>query len=330
MADANVSRIGQINQSGAVDALFLKVFSGEVLTSFEKTTVMEGKHNTRTITSGKSAQFPLIDRISAAYHTPGAEINGLDVNHNERIITIDQLLISHAFLASIDEAMNHYDVRGPYSTEIGRKLANQYDEHVLIEVMKASRTAENFSGSGYGEEFELGSGYDAETTANKAAALARYLFELGAKWDNLYLPQERYCLVRPQDYHVLVQNTDAINRDWGGQGSYSDGKVYSINGFQIISSPQLNTVAANVGTSGLYTYHGGNFSTVRACAFTPEAVGTVKLMNLATEAAYDIRRQGYLIVSKYACGHGVLRPECASTAIMAGTLGTFNHEGNGA
>ena len=53
MADAIVSRLGQINGSGAVDALFLKVFAGEVLTSFEKTNVMMGKHQVPTIANGE-------------------------------------------------------------------------------------------------------------------------------------------------------------------------------------------------------------------------------------------------------------------------------------
>ena len=55
MSNATVSRIGQINGAGAVDALFLKVFAGEVLTSFEQTNVMMDKHQVRTITNGKSA-----------------------------------------------------------------------------------------------------------------------------------------------------------------------------------------------------------------------------------------------------------------------------------
>jgi hypothetical protein len=37
----------------------------------------------------------------------------------------------------------------------------------------------------------------------------------------------------------------------------------------------------------------------------------VKLLDLAVESAYDIRRQGTLIVSKYAMGHGGLRGESA-------------------
>ena len=56
MANATAARIGQINQSGAVDALFLKVFAGEVLATFDRVNVMLDKHMVRTITSGKSAQ----------------------------------------------------------------------------------------------------------------------------------------------------------------------------------------------------------------------------------------------------------------------------------
>lgn len=53
MADAIVSRLGQINGAGAVDSLFLKLFAGEVLTSFEQTQVMMDKHMVRTITNGE-------------------------------------------------------------------------------------------------------------------------------------------------------------------------------------------------------------------------------------------------------------------------------------
>lgn len=55
MADATVQSIGQINLAGDDRALFLKLFSGEVITSFEKNTIMLDKHNVRTISQGKSA-----------------------------------------------------------------------------------------------------------------------------------------------------------------------------------------------------------------------------------------------------------------------------------
>lgn len=55
MADATPSRIGQINAAGDARALFLKVFSGEVLTTFNAQTVMADKVRTRNLSSGKSA-----------------------------------------------------------------------------------------------------------------------------------------------------------------------------------------------------------------------------------------------------------------------------------
>lgn len=55
MANANPSRVGQINSTGDARALFLKVFSGEVLTTFNAKTVMADKVRVRNIASGKSA-----------------------------------------------------------------------------------------------------------------------------------------------------------------------------------------------------------------------------------------------------------------------------------
>ena len=50
--------------------LFLKVFSGEVLTAFARNNIFnEQLHSVRTITSGKSAQFPVTGAATAAYHT---------------------------------------------------------------------------------------------------------------------------------------------------------------------------------------------------------------------------------------------------------------------
>ena len=53
MANAVASRIGQINKSGDVDALFLKVFAGEVLTAFEENNIMSDKQLVRGITNGE-------------------------------------------------------------------------------------------------------------------------------------------------------------------------------------------------------------------------------------------------------------------------------------
>ena len=55
MANASVSHIGQINAAGDLDALWLKVFAGEVLTAFEENNVFLPLTRVRTISNGKSA-----------------------------------------------------------------------------------------------------------------------------------------------------------------------------------------------------------------------------------------------------------------------------------
>lgn len=59
MSNATVQHIGSINSSDAnattQRSLFLKLFSGEVITAFEKHTLTLDKHNVRTISNGKSA-----------------------------------------------------------------------------------------------------------------------------------------------------------------------------------------------------------------------------------------------------------------------------------
>ena len=92
MANATASRLGQVNAAGGTDALFLKVWAGEVLTSFEQYTVTTDKHMVRSIPSGKSAQFPVMGRSAASYHAVGTEIVGTALNHNEKIITINDLM----------------------------------------------------------------------------------------------------------------------------------------------------------------------------------------------------------------------------------------------
>lgn len=47
-----ISNPGQVLSEDARDALFMKVFTGEVLTAFARTSVMMSRHQVRTISHG--------------------------------------------------------------------------------------------------------------------------------------------------------------------------------------------------------------------------------------------------------------------------------------
>lgn len=302
MANATVISLGQDNGAGALDALFLKLFGGEVLAAFEETCVTMDKHLVKTIPHGKSASFPATWKLAASYHTPGAEINGQAVTQSERVITIDDLLIAPWFIANIDEAKNHYDARSIYSVEAGRALANAWDKNVLQVGVLAARAAATVTGA------DGGSAITNASYKTDGAVLASGIFSAAQKLDEKSISEnDRYAFVKPAQYYLMVQTTALINRDFGGSGVYAEGSILKVAGVSIVKANHLPTT--NI-TSGPTAYQ-GDFSKTAALVMNKAAVGTVKLLDLAHEAAYDIRRQGTLGVSKYAIGHGILRPECS-------------------
>jgi len=87
MTNVTPSRLGAANLAASnatqANALFLKVFAGEVLTAFDETNVMKDLHVSRTIASGKSASFPVTGKANAAYHTVGTPLLGTQkIAHN--------------------------------------------------------------------------------------------------------------------------------------------------------------------------------------------------------------------------------------------------------
>jgi len=313
----DASRLGVVNTttdgSWAQDNnLFLQVFAGEVLTAFRKATIFEPLHTVRTIASGKSASFPIIGLNSAAYHTPGTMLIGSRVKHAEAVIKIDDKLTSNVFIADIDEAKNHYDVRAPYSTEMGNALAYTFDRNIAAMVAKAARTATNFN-------TDLPGGTRIKIVATSKAAitgaqLATALFSATQKMDENNLPEnDRYCVLAPAEYYKLVQTTDVINRDWGGAGAYADGTVLRVAGITILKSNHLPTTNRSA-ASGEQNDYSANFTDSVALAFNKQAVGTVKLMDLKMEqTGSDVHAlwQGTFMVASMALGTNILRPDCA-------------------
>lgn len=305
MANATVQAFGQINGSGATDALFLKVFGGEVITAFTENCKVMDKHTVRQIQHGKSAQFPATWKVSASYHTPGTEIVGQTSNTNERIIVIDDLLVAPVFIAKIDEAKSHFQVRGEYSKQCGLALANQWDKNVLqVGVLSARASATVTGGNG-------GSTLTSSGTLYKTSAtdLAAGIYATVQAFDEKDVPEgeTKNCFVKPAQYYLLAQSTNLLNRDWDGGGSYKDGKILRIGGADIVKTNHLPTTNISSGP----TAYQGDFTKTAALIMTKQAVGTVKLLDMAVDMNFDFRRRGTLIVAEYAIGHGILRPECS-------------------
>jgi hypothetical protein len=307
MANATPSRLGQANAAGDPQALFLKVFAGEVLTAFHRESAFRPRHMVRTIPSGKSAQFPVTGLASAAYHTPGAEIVGGTIRAGERVITIDDLLVSPSFIANIDEAMNHYDVRSIYSGEIGEALARAFDLNVGRTGITNARGASVITGLPGGSQ-QTDAGFVSDGTK-----LWQGIFNAGVTLDQNDIPQgDRYGFLRPVQYALVVMSEKPINRDLNGplgaDEGIQGGAVERINRIALVKTNNLPNLddSANLNIPANRRH---DYSVTQGLIQHRNAVGTVALQDVTMESAYDIRRQGTLMVGKYLVGHGELRPE---------------------
>ena len=311
MSNATISSIGQVNSAGTADALFLKVFSNEVLSQFVRENQLLGMSTVRTINQGKSATFPVTGTVTASYHTAGAEITGQAIKHNEKIINVDDMLLASSFVAELDELKLHYDIRGIYAKEMGQALAKTVDQNLLQLAVLGSQASATITGGNGGTEL-----IDADANTNSTSLIAS-IFEGIQKLDEKDVPNtDRVCVVSPDVYYQLANNDKLLNRDFSSlNGDFGKGTVVSVGGVPVVKSNTCVTAFADnssavSGTNNTYNVDASNHVAV---LFHKSAIGTVKLKDLVVETTYDPRRIGSLITSRMAIGSGILRPEaCVS------------------
>ncbi|HEY9439354.1 MAG TPA: hypothetical protein VIS29_12015 [Streptomyces sp.] len=336
MANANPSRIGQNQGTGATDALWLDVFGGEVFTAFEMAVKMKGKVRERTIGSGRSARFPAMYKAVGQYHVPGTEIAGQGLLHGEITLTTDDLLIAPAEIAQIDELKNHYDVRGPYASELGRALATIYDRMVSQSIIAASRGAELFAGDGGGSKVvqtDVGVSADFSTSGSDLWEAVKASVQA---MDVKDVPVEQipvYAAFLPAQWYLMATANMNVDRDFNG-GDVTSRKLALPNayGVEVIKSNALlfgkDVTAYNAGTNadGLVgkpndvryglpatfpsKYQGDNANT-KGIVWTDAAAGVLNLLGLQMEQEWDARRQVTFMLAKMASGAGPLRTKCA-------------------
>jgi hypothetical protein len=333
--DATLSRPGVINNDSGTwakdNALFLKVFSGEVLQSFKRNCIFSGFVQERTIQNGKSAQFPVTGRFSAKYHTPGKMIEGQgNMAQNEVVIKIDDLLIADAALYDLDEAKNHYDIRSIYSKELGQALAREFDKRIArvlalgARVTTSDLTANLPAGLSPDDPYRVGTRIDINKATPTPDDLVASVFAAAQALDEKDIPADGRCLVcSPEIYYTLIQSSRAVNFDFnqnGANGSYKEGQIAKLAGFNIYSSNHIKqgNVTAKAGEQG-YTFGGADtvlssvdMSKTKMLAFQKGAAGVLKLRDLSMQMTgndYNVMYQATLMVARYACGFGILRPE---------------------
>lgn len=314
----NPSLLGQANLSGTDTALFLKMFSGQVLTTYETACVFSKLVRSATIGSGKSFQFPAIGRADADYHVRGESIYDVtknylnNIEHGERVINVDRPLLSSVFTDRWEEMVNHYETAAIYAKELGDALARKEDKQLLQLIIKAARSGATLTSTQSAAPLDR-TGDVLTDAAMATTALKAHILEAMQILVEKDVPMNELILaVKPAQYYYLMDEGSLINLDYGGagNGSRAEGTIYKAYGFRVVMTNHMPSTVIAAATGELNDY-AGDFTDTVAVAFHPSCVGSVKRQGVTIEREYNVERQGDLVVAKVIQGHGILRPECA-------------------
>jgi len=226
--------------------LYLKLFSGEMFTGFQRETIARDLVMKRTLTNGKSLQFIYTGRTSAEYHTPGNSILGNSDKTPpiaEKTITVDDLLISSAFVYELDETLAHYEMRGEISKKIGYALAQKYDRLIFRAIAKGARQASPVSLTNFvepgGTQIRVGAGSNADDALDDDKLVTAF-YDAAAALDEKGVSDDgRVAVLNPRQYYSLIKGAGTnglINRDVQGTSLQSGNGVIEIAGIQIYKS----------------------------------------------------------------------------------------------
>ena len=246
------SRVGAKLGGSDKTELFLKLFSGEILTAFETNTVMKDLHTVRTISNGKQSSFPVSGIASASYHAAGQSLYAnaatalTEFQQTEKIISIDDMLIASTFVAEFDELQNHFDIRSVYSSELGKALAKRFDVATLKTLFAAANADANISG-----QTAAGTVIDASSGGlDSASEVIDALYSVATTLDENNAPEDgRFAILAPRTYYQLITAdssavvSPAINRDAGGVGSIASGVVPQVAGISLFKSNNFQSIA---------------------------------------------------------------------------------------
>ena len=354
-------RPGQSNSTGDARALYLKLFSGEMFKGFQYNAIARDLVMKRTLKNGKSLQFIYTGRTTAEYHTPGNAILGNTDGAPpvaEKTITVDDLLISSAFVYDLDETLSHYDLRSEISRKIGYALAEKYDRLIFRAVTRGARQASPITKTSFvepgGTQIRVGSTSNTSDAYN-SANLVNAFYDAAAAMDEKGVSTEgRVGVLNSRQYYELIQavgSSGLINRDEQGDTLQKGNGIIEIAGIKIFKSQNIPflgkygtayggttgvTDPGNTGSfvsptmedaeetdTGINNDYGAQTNFVNSCGliFQREAAGCVEAIGpqvQVTSGDVSVVYQGDVILGRLAMGADYLNPACA-VELYAGT-----------
>ena len=318
-SSAHLTRPAQNLGAGAVDALHIEQYGGEVEGTIAKLSVMQQFVSIKSVLGTDTISNDRIGKSSLQAVTPGVSPDPHVTQFSNVSVVVDTIVLARNNVALLDDFQARISVRTELGQEHGKEIAKFFDEAFLIQGIKGSLTSASGLPEGWkgGTSIELAAAND-ETDPDKLQRgiedMCLALEEGDQELDDAVI------FVRPAQYYVLLRNDKLMNQDYStGNGDVANGEVLKSNGIPLFKTNRLPHAAiaghflSNAGNSNAYDLAVGNETDVVALLLKPKALLAGETIPLTSDVYYERKELQWYIDSYLAFGVTTNRPDACGS-----------------
>lgn len=304
-----VTRPGQSNSAGAIDALHIEEFTGMVESTLLRKSVLKGWIPVKPVKGTSMLTSFAVGESTLQKATPGVVPDGTTNDFARRNIVVDTVVLARATLGLLEVFQTSYDARKEIAGEHGKKIAKFWDQSFFIQAIKAAQfTQSTFQSGGAagkplghfgGSQEVLAAAGDSQDPAKLYAAIAGLFTKMELK-DVDPQTDDVMIAVKPTEFYTLLQNEQLIDGSYKtSEGTEIKGMLLKGYGCPIVRSnnfPGGEVITAHMlSNAANANAYDGDFSKVVAAAFSPRALLAGETIPLESDVFYDKLSKGWFV-----------------------------------
>lgn len=319
---SSLSRPGQSLGVGAVDALHIEEYGGEVESTFVKKSFMKQYFKLKSIRGTSTVTNDRVGAVSLSAVTPGVRPDASVAQFDNVSVKVDTIILARNNVALLDDFQSHFDTRMELGNEHGKEIGKFFDEAFIIQAIKCALIVKGDGTGGTtqlpdgwfgGERVELAAGSDELDPTKLQRGLEDVCQGIEEKDVDL---DGAVILVKPAQYYTLLRNDKLVDSQYSlGNGNYAQGMVLKSNGLPIHKTNRIPTAAitghklSNTGNNAAYDLTTGDETDAVAIVMLPKALLAGETIPLTSKVYYMDSELQWFIDSYLAFAVTPNRPE---------------------
>ena len=322
---AQLTRPGQIDQTGDINATAVVEYSQKVQHTIERRSAVAGFVTPRSVRGTNTIGSFGFGKSTIGTVTPGEAPPATKNDVGKVTLSIDTVVYTRHALPLLEVFQTSYDARVELGIEDGTEMAKFIDQAFFIQAVKASllsdsaysATANKPAGFMGGSTVTLSASGDATDPAKLYQSFSDLFVKMEEK-DVVPRMDDVMIAVRPAQFYALQDSEQIIN----GQYVTSRGTVlenvaiFKAFGCPVVSSnnvPNTNITAHQLSTSANGNAYNADFTKLVGLAFSPKALLAGETIPLESDVFYDKIYKSWFVDSHTSFGVTPDRAEFAGS-----------------